>query len=107
MITMESYAPGQFCWADLTASDVPAAKRFYGSLFDWAFVDVPNFAEELEAAHAYVMCRVGGSDVCGLRAGAGALWQSYVSVANADASARKAVDLGATLAGPAAPVLDI
>jgi len=31
--------PGRFVWHDLVTDDLPAAKRFYGSLFGWRFTD--------------------------------------------------------------------
>ena len=36
MGTRTGYAPGTFCWVDLSTSDPEAAKAFYAELFGWA-----------------------------------------------------------------------
>jgi uncharacterized protein len=35
--------PGKFVWVDLVTDDVPAARKFYGSLFGWTFREVGNY----------------------------------------------------------------
>jgi predicted enzyme related to lactoylglutathione lyase len=35
--------PGKFVWADLVTDDVPAARKFYGRLFNWTFREVDNY----------------------------------------------------------------
>ena len=36
--------PGKFVWADLVTDDLPAARKFYGSLFKWSFRDIGNYS---------------------------------------------------------------
>jgi uncharacterized protein len=98
------YTPGTFSWADLSTSDPEAAKAFYGGLFGWAADDMP--AGE---GVVYSMMSLDGKYVAGLgpqpdgqrEAGVPPLWNSYVTVESADASAALAADLGGTVhAGP-------
>src|SRR5512138_1232346 len=35
--------PGKFVWADLVTDDVPAARKFYASLFGWTFRDLGDY----------------------------------------------------------------
>lgn len=91
------YEPGTFCWAGLATSDPAGAKAFYASLFGWQ-------AEDLlaGAAGTFTMLRRGGKDVAILyrqtpearAAGAAPHWTSYISVADADAAAARADELG-------------
>jgi predicted enzyme related to lactoylglutathione lyase len=91
------YDPGAFCWVGLATSDPAAATAFYTSLFDWS-------AEELQAGDAgtFTMLRRGGHDVATLyrqqpqarAAGAPPHWTSYISVEDAEATAKRAGELG-------------
>ena len=102
------YAPGTFCWTDLTTTDQPAAKAFYCSLFAWEAEDMP--AGE---GVSYSMMRLGGKDVAAISpqpqmqrdAGVPPLWNSYVSVLDADAAVERAKELGGTAHTPAFDVL--
>ncbi len=99
----ESYAPGTFCWVDLTTTDGQGAKAFYERLFGWQGEDMP-------AGHGtYTMLRLGGRDVAGLfeqgaeerAAGIPPHWSSYISVVDADEVAARVEGLGGrVLAGP-------
>src|SRR5256885_17211976 len=96
-----SYTPGTFCWTDLATTDQPAAKEFYGGLFGWEAQDMP-----VGDGAFYSMMRLGGKDVAAVApqpqqqrdAGGPPPWDSYVSVADADASVARAAELR----GPAA-----
>jgi predicted enzyme related to lactoylglutathione lyase len=91
------YQPGTFCWAGLATSDPAAAAAFYTHLFGWQ-------AEALPAgeAGAYTIVRRAGHDVAicyrqtaqARAAGAPPHWTSYISVADADATAARAGQLG-------------
>jgi uncharacterized protein len=91
-----SHAPGAFSWTDLATSDSAGAKSFYGGLFGWEFEDMP-----VPDAPPYTMARIGGKAVCALyerfaeQPGPPA-WLSYVTVEDADATASRARELGAT-----------
>jgi predicted enzyme related to lactoylglutathione lyase len=94
------YAPGTFCWVELSTSDSDAAKKFYSELFGWTFQDLP-----MGPGSVYTMLQSDGKEVGGLfqltdemkSAGIRPNWMSYISVENADDSAAKAKGLGATL----------
>jgi predicted enzyme related to lactoylglutathione lyase len=98
-----TYPPGTFCWVDLATTDTEAATRFYGELFGWEAEEQPG------AGGVYTMLRLGGRDVGALyelpeqlrAAGVPPHWAGYVSVADAEASAARARELGGTvLDGP-------
>ena len=99
-----SYRPGTFGWVDLAAIDVVAAKDFYGGLFGWEGEETPA-----GDAGTYTMLRRDGRDVAGLyelgaqmrEEGVSPHWTSYVTVADVDATAARAEELGGTVvAGP-------
>jgi predicted enzyme related to lactoylglutathione lyase len=104
------YAPGSFCWTDLTTTDQDAAKAFYGGLFGWEADDRP-----VGDGIVYSMMRRDGKDVGAIspqpqmqrEAGAPPAWNSYVSVESADATADRAKELGATVVAPPFDVLDV
>lgn len=95
MGTRDSYAPGLFCWVDLSTTDTEAAKAFYGALFGWTAQDVPNYA----------FFQLDGATVAGLaelqpqarEAGMPPSWSSYVRVEDADAVCARAAELGGTV----------
>jgi predicted enzyme related to lactoylglutathione lyase len=103
------YAPGTFCWTDLTTTDQDAAKAFYGELFGWEAVDIP-----VGDGIVYSMMRIDGKDVAAISpqpqqqrdAGAPPVWNSYVSVESADDVLARAKELGATVHAPAFDVMD-
>lgn len=95
MVEKTKYDPGTFCWVELAAKDGAAAKRFYTSLFGWEVDDMP-----VPDGSTYSMLKKNGRQVGALyqlgpqQAGVPPHWNSYVSVASADASAAKAKELG-------------
>lgn len=103
------YAPGTFSWVDLTTTDQDAAKAFYGALLGWEADDMP--AGE---GVVYSMMRVGDAHVAAISpqpdaqrdAGAPPTWNSYVTVASADAAAARAGELGGTVHAPPFDVFD-
>jgi predicted enzyme related to lactoylglutathione lyase len=102
------YAPGTFSWADLATTDPDAAKVFYAGLFGWQAEDMPV------PGGYYSMQRIDGKDVAAIAgqppaqrdAGAPPAWQSYVTVASADAAAERAGELGGTVHAPAFDVME-
>jgi uncharacterized protein len=103
------YAPGTFCWVDLTTTDQEAAKSFYGELFGWSAEDNPVG----EGAVYSIMSRDGKS-VAAIApqpevqrdAGVPPVWNSYVSVEDADAVAELANELGADVHAPPFDVME-
>jgi predicted enzyme related to lactoylglutathione lyase len=104
-----SYAPGTFCWVDITTGDQDGAKAFYGGLFGWEADDRP-VGEGL----VYSMMLVDGKAVAAIspqpksqaEAGVPPMWNSYVSVEDADAVAARAGELGAHVHAPPFDVMD-
>jgi uncharacterized protein len=103
-----SYAPGAFCWTDLSTTDQDAAKTFYGGLFGWEAEDLP-----VDGGGVYSMMRLGGKDVAAIAAqppqqrdaGVPPLWNSYIAVQDADAAVERAKELGGTAHAPAFDVM--
>src|SRR5437763_1911380 len=94
------YAPGTFCWTDLSTSDQAGAKEFYARLFGWEAEDLP-----VGDGMTYSMQRVDGKDVAAISqqqpqqrdAGVPPMWNSYVWVDSADQAGERA---GTEHAGP-------
>jgi predicted enzyme related to lactoylglutathione lyase len=109
MTTMESYAPGTFCWADLGTPDARGAKRFYTELFGWQAEDRPVGSDGF-----YIMFSVGGRSVAALYQqdaqpdqAAPPHWLCYVSVDGAGPTAQRARELGGAVLMGAFDVLDV
>jgi uncharacterized protein len=89
---------GSFCWLELGTTDRNAGKNFYSKLFGWTTEDVPMGPDM-----AYTLFRSNGNDVAGayelmkeqLDAHVPPHWMLYLKVESADASAAKAIQLGA------------
>lgn len=104
-----SYAPGTFCWSELTSTDQEGSKAFYGALFGWEANDVP-----VGESATYSMMRLQGRDVAAITgqpqqqrdAGVPSLWNSYVSVASAEQAAARAAELGGNVHAGAFDVMD-
>lgn len=97
------YKPGTFCWVELATTDGEAAKQFYSELFGWTGNDMP-----VGPGMTYTILLLDGKEGKDVGAlfqmppemaaqGIPPNWLSYVSVTNADESAAKAKELGATL----------
>jgi predicted enzyme related to lactoylglutathione lyase len=105
------YTPGTFCWEELTTTDQDAAKSFYGALLGWEYDDRPVG----DGGYVYSMAQVGGKNVAAIalqpdqqrESGVPPMWNSYVSVVDADATAARAAELGATVHAPPFDVLDV
>jgi uncharacterized protein len=103
------YTPGTFSWTDLSTTDQPAAKSFYDELFGWQADDMP--AGE---GVVYSMMSIDGKNVAAIapqpeqqrEVGVPAMWNSYVTVASADAALDKAKQLGATVHAEAFDVFE-
>jgi uncharacterized protein len=101
--------PGSFCWFELATLDQEAAKRFYQSVFGWAADDQP-----IGPTEKYSMFRINGHDVAAgytMRAeqktqGVPPNWMVYVLVADADKTAARARQLGATIHAEPFDVMD-
>ncbi len=105
-----SYTPGTFSWTDLATTDQEAAKKFYGELFGWEAQDNP-----VGEGVFYSMMSIDGKPVAAIapqpeqqaQAGVPPMWQSYITVESADASAQQAGQLGAQVHAPPFDVMDV
>lgn len=105
-----SYTPGTFCWSELSTTDLDGAKAFYASLLGWEAVDNP-----VPGGGVYSMQNIDGRPVAAIApqpeqqraAGVPSMWNSYVSVESADATAEKARELGATVHAAPFDVMDV
>ncbi|HEX4280540.1 MAG TPA: VOC family protein [Solirubrobacteraceae bacterium] len=85
MSERDSFPAGVPCWVDNLVPDPTAATEFYGELFGWEF-DGPGPGD-------YYVAKVRGRDVAGVGQappGVSPGWNTYVSVASADDTARAA-----------------
>ncbi|MDX2151649.1 MAG: VOC family protein [Bryobacteraceae bacterium] len=101
---IQKHPEGAFCWVELGTPDTAGAKQFYTDLFGWDVEEVPMGPSE-----TYTMFRTQGLQHAAmyrlqpehLAQGVPPHWAVYIATDNADASAAKARELGATiLAGP-------
>lgn len=89
MSERDEYQPGVPCWVDILVADPAPAMDFYGQLFDWEFGG--------PGPGGYYEARLGDRHVAGVGAspeGVPAVWNTYVSVASADDTARAAAAAG-------------
>ncbi len=93
---------GVFVWDELMATDVEAAKRFYGEVVGWTTGEMAVG----EGPPYTLFKRADGSDSAGCmtkpaEVPGGAVWLSYVGVEDVDAAVAKAESLGGSAAIPA------
>lgn len=94
----DGYIPGVPCWIDTSQPDPEAVLPFYAGLFGWEFENVMPAGSEMK----YFIGRIRGGDVAAagsIPEGAPpiAIWNTYVSVDNADETAAKASVAGGTV----------
>ncbi|HWA52677.1 MAG TPA: VOC family protein [Solirubrobacterales bacterium] len=102
-----SYEPGVPCWVDLGSPDLDASVDFYTALFGW---QVPE-SENVEETGGYRRATKNGADVCGMmplmQEGQPPAWSSYVSVADADATAAAVAENGGSVIAEPMDVMDL
>ncbi|WP_431966389.1 VOC family protein [Nocardia sp. bgisy134] len=96
MPQLSSYEPGVPCWVDLATTDLEAAKAFYGDLFGWHAQTSPD-----PQYGGYTMFTLEGAEghevSAAMPTSAEAqppAWNSYVSVTDADATAKAVQSAG-------------
>jgi predicted enzyme related to lactoylglutathione lyase len=98
MPVVTTHLPGSFCWIELATSDAQGGRKFYTDLFGWSVNEIPMGEEG-----TYLIFQKGGREVAAMyqlrpdQKGMPSNWMSYVAVASADESAKKAKNLGATV----------
>lgn len=103
MANIETYAPGSFCWAELSTTDRVAAAAFYTRLFGWSTSEIP-----IGEGRVYVILQKNGRDAAALHEDASAPpnWLSYFSVTSVDDTTKTARDLDANVLGGPLDVFD-
>ncbi|MFO7563773.1 MAG: VOC family protein [Enhygromyxa sp.] len=103
MTQMSEYPSGVFCWVDLVAHDLDAAKRWYGELFGWTAKDAGS-----EGGPPYAMFYKDDKLVAGAGqmseamrgAGIAPMWNDYVKVDDCLATEARAIELGGRVSIP-------
>ncbi len=91
---------GAFSWCELLTTDVPEAKHFYSALFGWTLEPAPMPGME------YTLVKYGGEQMGGIMSlppgceGMPPSWGVYVTVADVDATAKLALELGGKVLVP-------
>ena len=85
--------PTKFVYQEFHGADVPAAQRFYSSMFGWEFQELSGYTFPYHAFQSYGE-NVGGMAVDGQSA---PHWLAYIGVSDIAAAAAKARVLGATI----------
>ncbi len=92
-----TYLPGTPNWVDLATPDLDAAADFYGKLLGWEIPELPNSAQ----LGGYRRAKKDGADVAGamplMAEGQPPAWSTYVSVADAAATAAAVAENGGTV----------
>ena len=96
MTPRETYPPGVTCFIDTEREDVDATAAFYGGLLGWSFEDVspPGAAAVRDGQRRWAD---GGRDRRAVRGHLGPVWNTYVSVPDADAMVAKVEAAGGTV----------
>ncbi len=107
MAHFTSHEPGTPSWVDLFASDLDAAKDFYGGLFGWDLED--QF--DGDGNRIYTMARLDGRAVAGMGAippgmEMPSVWNSYVSTVDVDATAAAVRAAGGSVLMPPMDVME-
>jgi predicted enzyme related to lactoylglutathione lyase len=102
MSERNEYAPGEFCWVDLSTTDVDGALGFYGELLGVEAQPAPGDAEE---TGGYGFLTKDGKIIAGYgptqREDQPPAWSSYIKVENADETVDKVKGAGGQVhAGP-------
>jgi predicted enzyme related to lactoylglutathione lyase len=99
------YAPGTPSWVDLQTSDPAGAKSFYTALFGWDYDDQPMGDDAV-----YSMATKNGKHVAAVAPlpmpGVPPHWNTYVTVADVDATAAQVPAAGGSTMGEPFDVMD-
>ena len=86
---------GRIAWFDITTSNLPQSREFYGKLFDWTFSPLQGTDQAVEIvarAAAIGTLRVAEGKISAFNG------VVYVQVTDIQASCKKSTDLGGTVA---------
>ncbi|MEE9414045.1 MAG: VOC family protein [Acidimicrobiales bacterium] len=104
-----SYVHGTPSWVDLSTVDPSASKSFYSALFGWEWDENPT-----EQGSSYFMAQLGGKAVAGMmqqpaeqtEMGIPSMWNTYVTVADIDATLAKVNSVGGSVMMPKMQVME-
>jgi predicted enzyme related to lactoylglutathione lyase len=104
---MSEHPPGTPCWVELSSPDTDASAAFYGEVMGWSATE-PGPVDE---TGGYRMFEQDGRSVAGLmghmQEGQPTAWSTYVSVADADATAETVKGAGGSVVVEPVDVTDI
>jgi len=86
--------PGRVAWFDITTSNLPQSREFYGKLFDWQFTPLQGTDQAVEIVSrgtAIGTLRVAEGKISGFNG------VVYVQVTDIQASCKKSKELGGTV----------
>ena len=86
--------PGRIAWFDITTTNLPRSKEFYGGLFEWQFTPVQGTDQAAEIVASGTPIGTLRVAECKIGAFNGLV---YVQVTDIQASCRKATELGGTV----------
>ena len=91
MAELRTYPQGVTCWIDTEQPDPSAARQFYAGVFGWTL-----------SGPDYLIATLDGQEIAaiGPRPDGPASWNTYVAVADADATAAAIRDAGGAIADP-------
>jgi uncharacterized protein len=105
MPARSQYEPGTPSWVDLQTSDQAGAKAFYSALFGWSYNDAP-----VGDGAVYSMAQKNGKDVAAIAPlpmpGVPPHWNTYVTVADVDATVAQVPGAGGSTMGDPFDVMD-
>ncbi len=108
MPNIDKHPAGSFVWVELGTTDQAAAKNFYSSLFD----GTPTTCRWVQPSNTTIF-RLEGRDTAAAytlnpehEKGVPPHWNLYISVADADAAAARAAEVGGKVMGPPFDVFD-
>jgi predicted enzyme related to lactoylglutathione lyase len=87
---------GSITWRDLTVPDAGAVRDFYQAVVGWEFQETPmgDYSDYCMVAPGTGEVVAGVCHARGENIGVPAQWLMYITVADADASAQRCVELG-------------
>jgi uncharacterized protein len=104
-----SYEPGAFSWTDLATTDQEAAKAFYQPLFGWDCDDAPvgdGMYYSMMSIEGRAVAAVAQQPAAMREQGVPPVWNSYVTVEDAEATAARVAELGGTVMSKPFDVLE-
>jgi predicted enzyme related to lactoylglutathione lyase len=109
MPEFSSHKPGTFSWPELATTDQKAGAAFYAALFGWEIDEQP-----IGPSATYTMFKLRHLEVAAASSlrpeqreqHVPAHWNAFVTVANADATAARAAELGGKVLAPPFDVMD-